>query len=1075
MKSMRSERRARDFRPIGWRRTAARVVPGLVATAISLLGAAAADAGEVRVGTKTFRVPDGLVIEQAAGPPLVERPITVAFDDRGHLYVADSSGSNDNVQKQLAERPHRILRLEDTDRDGKFDKRVVFADRMMFPEGTMWLDGSLYVAAPPSIWKLTDTDGDGVADRREEWFRGGTLTGCANDLHGPYPGPDGWIYWCKGAFARQTYERPGHKPFSTRAAHIFRCRPDGSAIEPVMTGGMDNPVDVVFTPAGERIFTTTFLVHPGGGHRDGLIHAIYGGIYGKTHEPIYEPAHKWTGPDVMPVLLHMGPAAPCGLARYESDALGPGYRDNLFACYFNLHKVGRHALTPQGSSFATRDEDFVTSADLDFHPTDIVEDADGSLLIVDTGGWYKLCCPTSQLQKPDILGAIYRVRREGAARPADPRGLDLAWDDAPPAELVRRLDDARPAVRARAMRALAARGEPALDALEARIGETPANTARGAAGRLGVVWTACRIDHPRARVIVRRALRDPDPDVRQAAAHAAGLWRDREATAGLIALLESGPAPAARASAEALGRLGDRSAVPALLSAAARASDRIMEHSVTYALIEIDDPASTRRGLEAPSAATRRSSMIALDQMDGGGLDARLAAARMADADPGLKEAASWIVGRHPEWAAELADVLGARLARADLPSADRAELDRQLGRFAAAAPIQQLLARRLVDPSATPAERQSCLAAIGRSGLKPGAVPREWVAAMAAALGPAGAARRDPRDPIIPAVVAAARALPIAPGSDEARTLSARLLAIGDDGGNPAPLRLQALAALPGGLDRPGPRTFDFLVEQVGPDRLVADRTTAADVLARARLSPSQLDRIAGTLASAGPVEVDRLLAAFEQANGEALGLKLVDTLAGSRALGGLRIDAIKAHLAKYPPSVRSRAEERLYSRLNADAARQKARLEQLLPTLAAGDVRRGQLVFHSEKAACYSCHAIGYRGGNVGPDLTRIGSVRAERDLLESILFPSASLVRSFEPVAIATANGKVYNGLIRGEDADELILATGPNQLERIARREIEEMRPSTVSVMPAGLEQQLTTQELADLIAFLKACR
>ena len=72
-----------------------------------------------------------------------------------------------------------------------------------------------------------------------------------------------------------------------------------------MTGGMDNPVDVVFTPGGERIFTTTFLQHPGGGQRDGLIHAIYGGIYGKDHDVIFE--HKWTGPDLMPVLTHLGP------------------------------------------------------------------------------------------------------------------------------------------------------------------------------------------------------------------------------------------------------------------------------------------------------------------------------------------------------------------------------------------------------------------------------------------------------------------------------------------------------------------------------------------------------------------------------------------------------------------------------------------------------------------------------------------------------------------------------------------------------------------------------------------------
>jgi hypothetical protein len=169
-----------------------------------LARAMAIEAAEIRVDGRTFRIPDGFTIEPAAGSPLVDRPITAAFDDQGRLYVADSSGSNDNVQKQLAEKPHRILRLEDSDRDGKFDKRTVFADRMMFPEGTMWLGDSLYVAAPPSIWKLTDTDGDGVADRRVEWFQGRTLTGCANDLHGPYPGPDGWIYWCKGAFARQT-------------------------------------------------------------------------------------------------------------------------------------------------------------------------------------------------------------------------------------------------------------------------------------------------------------------------------------------------------------------------------------------------------------------------------------------------------------------------------------------------------------------------------------------------------------------------------------------------------------------------------------------------------------------------------------------------------------------------------------------------------------------------------------------------------------------------------------------------------------------------------------------------------
>src|SRR5687767_4668000 len=148
-------------------------IPSLTLGLAALLSASAA---EFSIGAHKFTLPDGFEIELIAGTNLVPRPIEADFDEQGRLYVTDSSGSNDKVEKQLAEKPHRVVRLEDTDGDGRFDKSVVFANRMMFPEGAMWFDGSLYVAAPPSIWKLTDTDGDGVADRREEWFEGKTLT-----------------------------------------------------------------------------------------------------------------------------------------------------------------------------------------------------------------------------------------------------------------------------------------------------------------------------------------------------------------------------------------------------------------------------------------------------------------------------------------------------------------------------------------------------------------------------------------------------------------------------------------------------------------------------------------------------------------------------------------------------------------------------------------------------------------------------------------------------------------------------------------------------------------------------------
>jgi putative heme-binding domain-containing protein len=909
-----------------------------------------------------------------------------------------------------------------------------------------------------------------VADRRGEWFRGKTLTGCANDLHGPYRGPDGWVYWCKGAFAKQTYVRPHKPPLVTRAAHVFRSRPDGSGIEPVLTGGMDNPVAVVFTPGGERIITTTFFQHPGGGRRDGLIHAVYGGIYGKDHDVISDPAHRWTAPSLMPVLAHLGPAAPCGLTRYESRVFGPEYQDNLFACLFNLHKVTRHVLEPDGATFRTRDEDFLVSDNVDFHPTDVLEDADGSLLVLDTGGWYKLCCPTSQLHKPDVLGAIYRVRRAGAPRPADPRGLKLAWAKLSAGELAGLLNDARPAVRRRAVEALADTGAEAVPALaEVLKGGAPGKSAEA---RRNAVWAATRIDHADARAAVRRALDDADETVRQAAIHSVSVRRDRAAVAALLRLLRGASPQNRRAAAEALGRTGDRAAVPALLEAAGRprgaepgsAADRVLEHSLTYALIEIDDPKGTAAGLRSANVLTRRAALTALDQMDGGGLEANAVAAELAAPDPRLKETAWWIAGRHPEWGGALAGFLRERLAAPDLGAGERDELVRRLARFAGSAPVQELLAERLRDPMVPREVRRTALRAMAQAGLKE--APRAWLDAVAAVL--AGDDGEEVRE-----AVSTARALHVPKGKAEA--LTAAVLRIGDSDRFPVPVRLGALAAVPGGLPAVGEPRFAFLRGHLDPDEPVAVRGAAADVLARAHLSAAQLGALTASLKAVGPMEADRLLEAYARSSDDAVGLALVAALKASpSARTGLRVEMVKPRLAKYGPKVRKQAEE-LYALLDADAARQRARLEGLLGALKGGDVRRGQAVFNSPKAACASCHAIGYLGGTVSPDLTHVGAIRAERDLLEAIVLPSASFVRSYEPVQVTTRSGKVYNGVLKKDAPDEVELATSATERVRLARDEIEDVQPSKVSIMPAGLDQQLTPRDLADLVAFLKACK
>src|SRR5437660_2783476 len=91
----------------------------------------------VQLNGHGFTLPEGFEIELAASPARTPRPITADFDEQGRLYVADSSGTNEDVEQQIKHPSHRIVRLEDTDGDGRFDKASVFADRVMFPEGTM--------------------------------------------------------------------------------------------------------------------------------------------------------------------------------------------------------------------------------------------------------------------------------------------------------------------------------------------------------------------------------------------------------------------------------------------------------------------------------------------------------------------------------------------------------------------------------------------------------------------------------------------------------------------------------------------------------------------------------------------------------------------------------------------------------------------------------------------------------------------------------------------------------------------------------------------------------------------------
>ena len=109
------------------------------------------------------------------------------------------------------------------------------------------------------------------------------------------------------------------------------------------------------------------------------------------------------------------------------------------------------------------------------------------------------------------------------------------------------------------------------------------------------------------------------------------------------------------------------------------------------------------------------------------------------------------------------------------------------------------------------------------------------------------------------------------------------------------------------------------------------------------------------------------------------------------------------------------------------------------------------------------------------MGPDLSQIGALRAKRDLLEAVVFPSANFARGYEPFVVTTKSGTFHSGIIKRETADAVYLVTAERALVRIARADIESVAPGKVSIMPQGLDNQLTRQELADLLAFLQSLR
>ena len=1019
-----------------------------------------------------FKVPAGMTVEVAAAPPLVSHPIMACFDDRGRLFVAESAGLNlsaGDLEKKL---PNSIRMLEDTDGDGRFDRSTVFADRMTFPMGGTWHDGALYVASPPSIWRLEDTDGDGVADRRETLVNHFGYTGNAASIHGCFEGPDGRLYWCDGYHGHEFRDDQGRVTSKRKGSYIFSCRSDGSDVRIHCGGGMDNPVEVDFTDEGEMLGTVNiFYTRP---RVDCLVHWLYGGAYPHREQVLDEL--QTTG-DLLGPAHRFGHVAVSGMMRYRSGALRPQWQHNLFVTFFNSGKVVRLELERQDSTFRAVQREFLTATSPDVHPTDVLEDADGSLLVVDTGGWFYRGCPTSQIAKPDVLGAIYRIRPQKREAVADPWGQRIRFKNLSHAALIGLLDDSRFKVRQNARHHCAQREAAIVPTLKQALQTANTRTRRNA------VWVLTRIvaqatvagtdsstasqKAVAAQAAVRLALMDTDASVRQAACHSLSVNPDPLAAEPLLARLRDDQPAVRRTAARALGRCGGPQSVAQLLQTLQEPLDRSLEHSVVWALIEIGAADVIQQGLSSNGADIRRGAMIALDQLQAPTLSAEVLAKLLDTQDAQLRSAALNVLCRRAKSADDKVVLPAVGVAEKQLAvyldgeqnwEEIKESVARLVATFARHQRVAVVIGKALNQDRSSDAARRLLLEAIGQTRGLP--LEPSWVQPI-----------QDELQSGDPNAIAVALRATAAIRTD---VFNEQLKKLGADAELPMLLRVSLMSAAAGGSRQLSEDLFATLLQMVGSSANQEHSTRAAQMMGGMALTPDQLLTLAPHLEAVGPLALRDLIRPYARSRRPDVAAAFLKALGNARSFNSLPTTELSDIVKRYPEALRARANT-LLERLKAVDEQRLQRLDQLMPLLKRGDASRGQAVFFAEKSKCAVCHRVGSKGARIGPDLTTIGRNRSRRDLLESIVFPSSSIVRQYEPYTVVTAQGRVHTGLIMRQTTDTVFVQQQVGDPIAVPRDQIEQMQPSTVSLMPKGLDQALSEQQLADVIAWLKTLK
>ena len=497
---------------------------------------------------RTFVLPPHFRIELVAAEPLVRDPVMMAFDPRGRVWVAELSAYNiseiiDQLpiylekDKPAPERPRgRVVMLEDTDGDGKMDKRTVYWDNMDVPRAIGFVRDQVLIGDPPNLWLTRDTNGDGVMDEKkslDDHF--GTIPNVEGSPNGLLWGKDNWLYnasygwrWrmnARGEWRREPVPQVGQwgltqddfgRRFYTSNSDQLR----GDFVPSHYIGGLDQRVTqhgVRFQVATDQ---STFPIRPNTGVNRGYM-----------KNQLKENGSLNTFSAASASLIYRGTNFP---AAFNGNAFVPAPEGNMVKRNLLLEAEGR--LTAQNAYLNT---EFLASTDERFRPVYLANAPDGALYVVDyyrgmlegyefITTWLRDQYLKRGLNKPLWgMGRIYRVVYEGGPLAKTP---DFAKADG--AALIKLLTDENGWTRDTAQRRIVDSGSaalaPALRDLLAKASKPR--------DRVSALWCLEGLD-VLTPADLERAFADPDSHVRIAAIQAAAPTLRQPAGEKLLAVL----------------------------------------------------------------------------------------------------------------------------------------------------------------------------------------------------------------------------------------------------------------------------------------------------------------------------------------------------------------------------------------------------------------------------------------------------------------------------------------------------------------------------------------------------------